>query len=211
LGWDTILDEFGREKTKLFNIQQQAWQKQDNSLKAYQELNAQLSPKIAALTEQHDALYEKMVSFFQEASAAYHARCHPAAKQNAAMGHDIQAQLVPIVEERRELVEQIKNAETAYISDKNAFIQARSNFRQIKTRYDERLAYAKEQGLINAKPNPTVFKSKQQRDDPTIMNHYFNSPGDGPKHGHVQEKTHEDGTRTYPFVRDENGTEYKTE
>ena len=52
------------------------------------------------------------------------------------------------------------------------------------------------------------FKSKPNRDDPSVNNHYFNSPGDGSAHGHVQEQRHADGSVSYPYVRDVEGNEY---
>jgi hypothetical protein len=54
----------------------------------------------------------------------------------------------------------------------------------------------------------TSFKSKPQRSDPSVTNHYFNSPGDGAAHGHVQEKKNPDGSVSYPYVRDVEGNEY---
>lgn len=56
----------------------------------------------------------------------------------------------------------------------------------------------------------TSFKSRPNRDDPNRVNHYFNSPGDGTQHGHVQEIRHEDDSVTYPYVRDVEGNEYDT-
>lgn len=56
--------------------------------------------------------------------------------------------------------------------------------------------------------NATSFKSKAQRNDPSVTNHYFNSPGDGGEHGHVKERRNPDGTVDYPFVRDVEGNEY---
>lgn len=56
----------------------------------------------------------------------------------------------------------------------------------------------------------TSFKSKPQRDDPSVTNHYFNTPGDGKAHGHVQEKKNPDGSVSYPYARDVEGNEYKT-
>ena len=54
----------------------------------------------------------------------------------------------------------------------------------------------------------TNFRSVPQRNDSTVTNHYFNSPGDGGDHGHVKEKKNPDGTVSYPFVRDVEGNEY---
>lgn len=54
----------------------------------------------------------------------------------------------------------------------------------------------------------TAFRSKPQRDDPAVINHYFNGPGDGPRHGHVQERHNSDGSVSYPYVRDVEGNEY---
>ncbi len=58
--------------------------------------------------------------------------------------------------------------------------------------------------------NSTVSSSKTQRRDPSVTNHYFNGPGDGDQHGHVQEKRNSDGSKLYPYVRDVEGNEYKT-
>ncbi len=56
----------------------------------------------------------------------------------------------------------------------------------------------------------TSFKSKRQRNDPSVMNHYFNGPGDGERHGHVKERRNSDGSVSYPYVRDVEGNEYDT-
>jgi hypothetical protein len=59
--------------------------------------------------------------------------------------------------------------------------------------------------------NSTNFRSVPQRNDPTVTNHYFNTPGDGGDHGHVKEQKNADGTVSYPYVRDVEGNEYNTE
>lgn len=57
--------------------------------------------------------------------------------------------------------------------------------------------------------NSTSFKDKPQRDNPSIMNTYFNSGKvDGNAHGHVQHRRNSDGTTDYFFARDVEGTEY---
>lgn len=58
--------------------------------------------------------------------------------------------------------------------------------------------------------NSTNFRSVPQRNDPSITNHYFNSPGDRGAHGHVKERSNSDGSKSYPFVRDVEGNAYKT-
>lgn len=52
------------------------------------------------------------------------------------------------------------------------------------------------------------FRSKTQRNDSRVTNHYFNSPGDGAAHGHVKERKNADGSTSYPFIRDVEGNEY---
>lgn len=54
----------------------------------------------------------------------------------------------------------------------------------------------------------TNFRSVPQRNDPSVTNHYFNTPGDGSQHDHVKEEQNADGTTSYPFVRDVEGNEY---
>jgi len=57
----------------------------------------------------------------------------------------------------------------------------------------------------------TSFRSVPQRNDPSVTNHYFNTPGDGAAHGHVKERQNPDGTVSYPFVRDVEQNEYDTD
>ena len=55
----------------------------------------------------------------------------------------------------------------------------------------------------------TSFRDKPQRNDPSITNTFFNSGKvDGDNHGHVKYRNNPDGTTTYFYARDENGTEY---
>ena len=54
----------------------------------------------------------------------------------------------------------------------------------------------------------TNFQSKPQRSDSGVTNHLFNAPGDGAAHGHVKEQQNPDGSTSYPYVRDVEGTEY---
>lgn len=54
----------------------------------------------------------------------------------------------------------------------------------------------------------TNFRSVPQRNDPSVTNHYFNTPGDGGAHGHVKERENPDGSVSYPFIRDVEGNEY---
>lgn len=66
-------------------------------------------------------------------------------------------------------------------------------------------------GYANPRPgggtaNSTAFKSKERPDG--SVNHLFNSPGDGGRHGDVAEIRHPDGSVTYPFVRDVEGDKY---
>lgn len=56
--------------------------------------------------------------------------------------------------------------------------------------------------------NSSAFKSRPNRTNEEAMNHYFNGPGDGDNHGHVQEIIQPDGNATYPYVRDVEGNEY---
>ncbi len=56
----------------------------------------------------------------------------------------------------------------------------------------------------------TVFESKET-DDPRgdRTDHYFNSgSGQGAEHGHVVEIRHDDGSVSYPYVRDADGNVY---
>jgi len=54
----------------------------------------------------------------------------------------------------------------------------------------------------------TSFRDAAQRNDSTVTNTYFNTPGDGSAHGHVKHRDNPDGTTDYPFVRDVEGNEY---
>jgi hypothetical protein len=58
--------------------------------------------------------------------------------------------------------------------------------------------------------NSSNFKSKPQRNNPNVTNHYFNGPGDGKNHGHVKEHRNTDGSNSYLYARDVEGNEYKT-
>jgi hypothetical protein len=55
--------------------------------------------------------------------------------------------------------------------------------------------------------NSSAFRSVPQRNNPAVINHYFNGPGDGLNHGHVKEIRHSDGTVEYPYTRDVEGRE----
>lgn len=55
----------------------------------------------------------------------------------------------------------------------------------------------------------TSFKERAQRDDPSVVNVYFNAGSvDGPSHGHVQYRENSDGSTEYLYARDVEGTEY---
>jgi hypothetical protein len=54
----------------------------------------------------------------------------------------------------------------------------------------------------------TSFRDAPQRDDPTVTNTYFNTPGDGNAHGHVKYRNNSDGTTDYLYARDVEGNEY---
>jgi len=60
-------------------------------------------------------------------------------------------------------------------------------------------------------PTSTNFRSVPQRNDPNVTNHFFNTPGDGKRHGHVKEQENADGTTSYPYVSDVEGNEYDTD
>lgn len=56
--------------------------------------------------------------------------------------------------------------------------------------------------------NSSSFRSSDRDDGSGKTDHYFNGPGDGSNHGHVVERTNEDGDREYDYVRDVEGDVY---
>lgn len=55
----------------------------------------------------------------------------------------------------------------------------------------------------------TSFQDKQQRNDPSVTNTYFNAgKADGGDHGHVKHSDNPDGTTDYLYARDVEGNEY---
>lgn len=63
-------------------------------------------------------------------------------------------------------------------------------------------------GSQNFADQPDTAWERQRPDGRT--NIYFNrGKQDGPKHGHVVEERHPDGSRTYPYVRDREGIVYR--
>lgn len=57
--------------------------------------------------------------------------------------------------------------------------------------------------------NSTSFHDKPQRQDPSVINTYFNSGrDDGDNHGHVKYRNNPDGTTDYLYARDVEGNEY---
>lgn len=81
-------------------------------------------------------------------------------------------------------------------------------------RYPCNNCYIRIQGAINEDSNTggtmsaTAFRDVPQRNDPTVTNTFFNTPGDGKAHGHVKSRDHSDGTTEYLYARDVEGTEY---
>lgn len=63
-------------------------------------------------------------------------------------------------------------------------------------------------GRPNGTAGSTNFRSVPQRNDPSVINHYFNTPGDESAHGHVKEQNNPDGSTSYPYIRDVEGNEY---
>lgn len=55
----------------------------------------------------------------------------------------------------------------------------------------------------------TSFRDVPQRNDPSVTNTYFNTPGDGSAHGHVKYRENPDGTTDYLYARDVEGNEYE--
>ena len=73
---------------------------------------------------------------------------------------------------------------------------------------DDDRRHAEKIRRIKATQQISNFRSVPQRDDPSVTNHYFNEPGDVSEHGHVKEQENLDGSKSYPYIRGVDGTEY---
>lgn len=56
--------------------------------------------------------------------------------------------------------------------------------------------------------NSTAFRERQRQDGSGKTDIFFNTPGDGDKHGHVVQHEDADGNTAYDFVRDVEGNTY---
>jgi hypothetical protein len=66
-----------------------------------------------------------------------------------------------------------------------------------------------ERGSGSGTMSSSVFRSVPQRSNPNIINHYFNSSGDGSSHGHIKQEELPDGSIKYHYARDVEGDEYE--
>lgn len=66
-----------------------------------------------------------------------------------------------------------------------------------------------DRALRGGTSSSTSFRDKPQRNDPSVINTYFNSGAqDGGNHGHVKYRNNPDGTTSYLYARDVEGNEY---
>lgn len=148
---DAELDQLHDRQEEAFQRKQETWQKQNDAWTKYQSVKERLGqayqskqlayneqqshwqdyakikttngPRIDDLNSRQETAYENMKEAFDNASASHEFHDGLSAKKYSEQGHSYQAEAKECVEERRRLVQEIRNA--------------RSNFEPYKTRFDD--------------------------------------------------------------------------
>lgn len=123
------------DKQSAYNEQQSHWQD-------YIRIKTTNGPRIDELNSRQETAYENMKEAFNNASTSYEGHDGLSAKSYSEQGHNYQAEAKACVEERRRLVQAVRDArsrfepyKTRFDDAKVAFNQAKADFDQVKSDY----------------------------------------------------------------------------
>lgn len=172
---DAELDRLKVEQDRAFRHKQEAWQAQDDAWKrrsaardamnrthadkqaAYEVQDAAWrdlqrtrdynGPRIEALNSQQETAFQNMKNAFDRASAAHESRDGASARMYADQGHGYKADAQACVTERRQLVQEIRDARDRHNHTKPAFQKAKNHFDRKRDEHNRAKAdHEQEQG-----------------------------------------------------------------
>ncbi len=115
---------------------QQAWENQNSAWTYYQSVRSSNGPRIDSLNAEQESAYQDMRSAFENASAAHDRHDGAAARSYADEGHRYKATSQGCVAERRQLVQEIREARERHETTRPAFQLAKSQFESAKSDHD---------------------------------------------------------------------------
>jgi hypothetical protein len=123
------MDQAYANKHAAYEVQDAAWQE-------YQQVRSSNGPRIDRLNGEQEAAFENMKRAFDDASAAHEARDGASAKAYADDGHRYKAEAQEAVAERRQLVQEIRDAKALHEATRPAFQRAKAEFDVEKSEHD---------------------------------------------------------------------------
>lgn len=116
-------------KQRAYEVQSAAWD-------SYRRVRSSNGPRIDSLNTQQERAFASMKQAFVSASSAHERRNGAAARSYADEGHRCKAESQGYVNQRRQLVEEIRSARAQHDVTKPAFQQAKDAFSTAKRAYD---------------------------------------------------------------------------
>ena len=116
-----VLERPYQEKQDAYEEQQEAWEE-------LQRVRDRNGPRIDRLNDEQEAAFQNMKDAFERASAAHDARDGASARAYADDGHRYKAEAQAAVAERRQLVQEIRDAKARHEATRAPFQRAKAAF-----------------------------------------------------------------------------------
>ncbi len=184
------LKSLAEERQRLWLIKTEAKEGHDRSWEYIKVLQSRYGPRIDSLNAEHDRTYRDMRQAYDRASNAYESGDHTGASSYSSEGRSLKARLPGLVEERRTLVAELKEAQAKHEGWRAYLKACNEAFYAAKQRYDEAFeqfkheqqAYIRQAG-VNTHGEDLYIKEREDGNTDILFGGY-GSP-DGPGHGHI--------------------------
>lgn len=152
-----VMNESYDEKQLAFNKKQQLWE-QVQATRSYN------GPLIEELNARQESAFQNMKEAFEQASAAYEAHDGASAKAYASKGHHFKAEMQAAVEERRRLIQQIRETKELFEIAKSSFESKRETYKADRDTYESAAANHQQQQALFDRARDEFHQAKQAFD-----------------------------------------------
>jgi predicted nucleic acid-binding Zn-ribbon protein len=120
---------------RIYERKEAAYQRQQQAWEDLQRVRDRNGPRIDSLNSQQERAFQNMREAFDRASAAYEARDGTSARSYADAGHHYKAEAQACVSERRQLVQEIRDAGDRHKSTEPEFQAAKREFESARSEH----------------------------------------------------------------------------
>lgn len=148
-----------------FERKQRAFDAQRASGEAYFRIKSANGPQIDALDAQQERAFQEMGRAFEESKDAYRSRDGAAARRHADSGNSFRSESQRCVRERRNLVQQIRDAWSRHEPNQRAFQDAKASYAAARADFDAAKAAHERAGADFKAARETHERAKQDFKD----------------------------------------------